>query len=262
MSTNATDAAATVRASILPKPFATPGPFEWPDPNPTTLTSEPELLPASVSSFPTTPTITPTASTTPPPAAPVFSPGASPPLILAFLTIGLFALSIMVVLGWRRVRGTGDNGPDWIGRPWRPIWRSTPLPNDHAHYHHRFTGLPLGDSSPRRTAPHTVTFPSHTPNLFPAIPVAEKKEKHHGSSADDAHAHASRIQVVVAIRMPDSSKPWCLHRREGEFVGEVGVAGVAENKKDGEDGAGRGDGEPFAYALGVYECDADWRADE
>ncbi|KAF5379122.1 hypothetical protein D9615_006080 [Tricholomella constricta] len=47
-----------------------------------------------------------------------FSPGASPPLILAFLAVGLFAISMMGVLGWRRVQlgragmtgGGGDQG--------------------------------------------------------------------------------------------------------------------------------------------------------
>ncbi|KAG6852536.1 hypothetical protein C0991_011081 [Blastosporella zonata] len=33
-----------------------------------------------------------------------FSPGTSPPLILAFLAIGLFALSMVVMCGWRRIR--------------------------------------------------------------------------------------------------------------------------------------------------------------
>ncbi|KAG6915019.1 hypothetical protein DXG01_013901 [Tephrocybe rancida] len=49
-----------------------------------------------------------------------FSPGASPPLILAFLAIGLFALSMVGVFGWRRIQvarlelrgGTHEWNPD------------------------------------------------------------------------------------------------------------------------------------------------------
>jgi len=47
-------------------------------------------------------------STNPPPA---FSLGASPPLILAFLAIGLFSLSMVVLVAWKRVR---------MSRGWRP----------------------------------------------------------------------------------------------------------------------------------------------
>lgn len=50
----------------------------------------------------TGPSSTPTQSRTSNPT--LFSPGASPPLILAFLAIGLFTISMVAVFGWRRVR--------------------------------------------------------------------------------------------------------------------------------------------------------------
>ncbi|GLB42166.1 hypothetical protein LshimejAT787_1101810 [Lyophyllum shimeji] len=49
---------------------------------------------------------------------PTFSPGASPPLILAFLAIGLFAVSMIGVFGWRRVQYSrlvaAGNNPTWL----------------------------------------------------------------------------------------------------------------------------------------------------
>lgn len=47
----------------------------------------------------------------------LFSPGASPPLILAFLAIGLFAVSMIGVFSWRRVqyaRGVGRADLVWL----------------------------------------------------------------------------------------------------------------------------------------------------
>jgi len=62
------------------------------------------------------------ATPTPSPASgsqkpdPIFSPGASPPLILAFLAIGLFTVSMIGVFGWRRVQYGRLTAPDptWL----------------------------------------------------------------------------------------------------------------------------------------------------
>ncbi|KAK0220306.1 hypothetical protein IW262DRAFT_1014301 [Armillaria fumosa] len=40
-----------------------------------------------------------------------FSPGSSPPLILAFLAIGLFAAAMIAVFGWRRIQFGSTAGP-------------------------------------------------------------------------------------------------------------------------------------------------------
>ncbi|KAF9460034.1 hypothetical protein BDZ94DRAFT_1311893 [Collybia nuda] len=55
---------------------------------------------ANVTGTSSSPSGTPTTQGT----STLFSPGASPPLILAFLAIGLFTISMAAVFGWRRIQ--------------------------------------------------------------------------------------------------------------------------------------------------------------
>lgn len=70
----------------------------------------------------TTPSATPSHTTTPSEVA--FSPSSSPPLVLAFLAIGLFTGAMIFIFAWRRIQ---------LNRGWRFV--TAPLYNNDNHSH-------------------------------------------------------------------------------------------------------------------------------
>ncbi|KAG6898892.1 hypothetical protein C0993_003123 [Termitomyces sp. T159_Od127] len=217
-----------------------------------------------------------------PPNNPVkggFAPSASPPLILAFLAIGLFALSMIGVFGWRRVQSARLRGlrGEMHRHEWTAEERSsarTPMLGPRPKLYDLWTiGAKYVDKSNEQfandsdaTAEHetwdtimpvsaVVTQSCPTKNdgtlsqaseSAPAAPfyrwtrrIEAEKGVFRGKVKGNNVNDEREIQVAVAIAMPTRPIPHDITRSTGIGRGSIGEA--------------RGD-DTFVYTLGVYEC--------
>ncbi|KAG6889135.1 hypothetical protein C0995_003495 [Termitomyces sp. Mi166 len=205
-----------------------------------------------------------------------FSPGASPPLILAFLAIGLFALSMMGIFGWRRIQYTrirgeipghqreADERPLRTGLGPRPrLWDLWTIDLKDGHKRVKVSTNDLGMTTEHETwdtimpisavvnpakgdgttsqtlEPATVPFYRWTRHIEPTATATEKgvpRTNAKGSNGRDER----RMQVAVAIAMPYQQIPH--HECRNMKIGT----------ERGEEAAGGDD--TFVYTIGVYEC--------
>ncbi|RDB28001.1 hypothetical protein Hypma_002195 [Hypsizygus marmoreus] len=195
----------------------------------------------------------------------IFSPGASPPLILAFLAIGLFAVSMIAIFAWRRIqyaRGVGVQEP-WAfeGDRWSVDLSDTPKLWD------MWT-----DRTMRQTQRHNADNDASWENITPVAVMAISEKDYVAASdaeavpritsfpmqyrrwtprprptalrptekADDTQPlpdsnDARRLQVAVAIAMPSQTR--------------------RSPPRNRESGAGSDDGDDrLEYCLGLYHC--------
>ncbi|KAG6828768.1 hypothetical protein H0H87_000871 [Tephrocybe sp. NHM501043] len=215
-----------------------------------------------------------------------FSAGASPPLILAFLAIGLFGLSMVGMFGWRRIQfarlalRNGSQESEWAhderfvrkNKAFGPrpvLWdlrtidekvqyddeRETTKHLDQMEEHKTWdTIMPVAvivTSHSRPENEETVASLPDTRHLYwwprrTATAPTDDKEK--GSPCDDINDNdGKRLQVAVAIAMPSQRIP---HDATGARTRTGTRMRKEEEKTD----------DTFEYTLGLYECA--WRRDE
>ncbi|KAH0581312.1 hypothetical protein J132_07390 [Termitomyces sp. J132] len=204
-------------------------------------------------------------------------PSASPPLILAFLAIGIFALSMIGVFGWRRLQytrvhreiprrgGQADQIPSQTGPGPRPklwdLW-TTRMADGHKQHNGLSNGsditaehetwdtiMPIsvavsppyttkGDGTTSQTLqPAAVPFHRWARHIHPPATAVEKGISRAKIEGNNGHDER-QIQVAVAISMP------CQPLLDDAAINAR--VGSKPNKEGADD--------IFAYTLGVYEC--------
>ncbi|KAF5368916.1 hypothetical protein D9758_002930 [Tetrapyrgos nigripes] len=153
-----------------------------------------------------------------------FSPGSSPPLILAFLAIGLFSAAMVAVFGWRRVhfgRATSPFHLDPLGRQIDQTGRRQPFSlGDRPKLWDFWTGTPrdgvslinqerdLGfradkDEWQRQNKmegkPEDVKWDNLQP-LAVAVTSLDKDNERHDSATNHAHASISPNSLSTTFR--------------------------------------------------------------
>ncbi|KAF8069108.1 hypothetical protein FPV67DRAFT_1106193 [Lyophyllum atratum] len=231
---------------------------------------------------------TPTSSSKPEPG---FSPGASPPLILAFLAIGLFAVSMIGVFGWRRIQysrmmAAGFQDPTWMefsvvaGRrdvgPRPKLWDMWTTVGTKGEAHHeremewetimpvavmaipasgnRTTADTVGDgaSSAARTRPPRASIPVR---YYPWTRRPDRSTTTTNSTTATATTNASTPEKA------GDSGPH--HHDTGRLQVAVAIAmpsrrttnEYGDEHRRGGDGPGGETDDTLEYTLGVYECD-------
>jgi len=222
------------------------------------------------------PSSTPTSSSAPDNNQPKnpFSPAGSPPLILAFLSIGLFAAAMIVVFGWRRIQfgrsswtvgGTPGNGEGAMARILlnRPklwdLWNKEDVSwsqvagNEKGGHDPKLQWAnimpltattvtkvitegvkPLGPPSLRRDLLHPRL------QLFRAWPERWRRRKHRERRKPLDESPPSTLQVGVAILMPSSRYPvYVKEPTHNEYSEE-------ERRRERK--------EITDYSIGMYEC--------
>ncbi|KDR80198.1 hypothetical protein GALMADRAFT_242481 [Galerina marginata CBS 339.88] len=202
-----------------------------------------------------------------------FSPAGSPPLILAFLSIGLFAAAMIVVFGWRRIQfgrnswtlgtqpnGEGATGAMLLNKPqlwdlWNKedtSWNQVAGKEKGGHGAElqwgnimpltatmvtEVTGenvKPLSPPSLRRDLLHPRL------QLFRAWPERWRRPKHRERRKSFDESPPSTLQVGVAILMPSPQYPVYVKK--------------PTNIEHDEQGRRRERKEITDYSIGMYEC--------
>ncbi|KAF7360588.1 hypothetical protein MVEN_00790200 [Mycena venus] len=178
-----------------------------------------------------------------------FSLSASPPLILAFLAVGMFAISMVVFFGWRRIAA---GRVAWVVPPDNISIGETPKLWD--VWSPRERAQEAVTAEWHNIQPLAATVWDHTPPL--PVPVNNDTHRHHSlaaealahlrrryrrrrASQDDVALEAKlnpvdplvRLQVAVTIAMPCP-----------DFTG---TASRTEPDDDDE--------QPLEYSIGLYE---------
>ncbi|KAJ7902521.1 hypothetical protein B0H14DRAFT_2666487 [Mycena olivaceomarginata] len=185
------------------------------------------------------------ASTTPTDSDPSdtgFSLSASPPLIIAFLAVGVFAISMVAFFGWRRITlgrtAWVTVSPDTVSIGETPtlwdVWSPRERPQAAVAGEWRSIqplAATVWDESHAMRAPATNNAPRH--HSLAAEAVAHLRRRYRGRSPEESaldpklnHDAPVRLQIAVTIAMPCP-----------DFVGN--------SELDDEP--------PLEYSIGLYE---------
>ncbi|KAK0494718.1 hypothetical protein EDD18DRAFT_353249 [Armillaria luteobubalina] len=186
-----------------------------------------------------------------------FSPGSSPPLILAFLAIGLFAAAMIAVFGWRRIQFGSTAGPRaGVDERLRHLGERPKLWD-------LWTGKGQSTSDtwegimPISANVHYVsdTKPVHSKSNVSFLPLQLLRSRRDGDSFslhaddDDDESISADVQVAVAVAMPS---PPSIKRSSMTPSTSSG-----KEPEDIED-----ENALVEYSLGLFAARIPWRREE
>ncbi|KAK0480524.1 hypothetical protein IW261DRAFT_1124931 [Armillaria novae-zelandiae] len=188
-----------------------------------------------------------------------FSPGSSPPLILAFLAIGLFAAAMIAVFGWRRIQFGSTAGPRagvderlrhlgerpklwdlWTGKgqsasdTWEGIMPISAI----VHYS-------VSDTKPVHSKSNVSFLPLQ--QLLRSRRDGDSFSLH--ADDDDDESTSADVQVAVAIAMPSPPS-----------IRRFSMAPSTSSGKEPEDVVG--ENALVEYSLGLFAARIPWRREE
>ncbi|KAG7448760.1 uncharacterized protein BT62DRAFT_1074300 [Guyanagaster necrorhizus] len=188
-----------------------------------------------------------------------FTPGSSPPLILAFLAIGLFAAAMIAVFGWRRIQfsSTADPRADvderlrHLGQ--RPklwdLWTRKRETSSDAQAWEAIMPISaaISDSDTKPQADHRHSKGGNVSFL----PLLRSRPDHGDSSSlkDVGDSESADVQVAVAVAMPSPPSTKRLSVAPSTTSGKEPEKIVDETVL-------------LEYSLGLCSTRIPWRRDE